>query len=421
MKIQRLDIKNFRGIRDMRIDFHPQLNVFAGNNGIGKTTILKALDKTIDAARLNHVTGNERRDLESFAIISPHDIQTGAEHALISLQFSFKDKQICTNVSSKPEDMTSDLITLFPEAGLRLPHRTFSEDRSTITGTYTPDDQIRNMISGVDPIIGSIINDTTRFGYAFTWISEREDLENNRLRKFIDSGKEFGKDHFEKDKTLQIIKSAIVDVTGFDGLFYDRERPGFTLRKSIGSEEETLLFSQLSSGEQHLVAIVTAIAVYLAVSFPELENPLHGEAVFMIDAIELHLHPSWQRGIIPRLTKSFPGCQFIMTTHSPQILGNIRPDSVFILKRMDHDIVYEKPDESYGMTMDRLLELVMDDNARSAVSISKYLEKLFDYISRKEFDQACDLAKSLKKEIPTDPDLIRAEMLLHKFLRGEDF
>ncbi len=59
----------------MRIDFHPQLNVFAGKNGIGKTTILNALEKTLDIAHLNHVTGNERRDLESLAVISLHDIQ----------------------------------------------------------------------------------------------------------------------------------------------------------------------------------------------------------------------------------------------------------------------------------------------------------------------------------------------------------
>ncbi|HHC25635.1 MAG TPA: DUF2813 domain-containing protein, partial [Desulfobacterales bacterium] len=53
MRVQRLHIENFRGIREMRIDFHPQLNVFAGKNGIGKTTILNALEKTLDIAHLN--------------------------------------------------------------------------------------------------------------------------------------------------------------------------------------------------------------------------------------------------------------------------------------------------------------------------------------------------------------------------------
>jgi recombinational DNA repair ATPase RecF len=47
MRIQRLDIENFRGIREMQIELHPHLNVFAGKNGVGKTTILEALDKTL--------------------------------------------------------------------------------------------------------------------------------------------------------------------------------------------------------------------------------------------------------------------------------------------------------------------------------------------------------------------------------------
>jgi predicted ATP-binding protein involved in virulence len=415
LKIQRLDIENFRGIREMRIDFHPQLNVFAGKNGVGKTTILNALGKAIDIAILNHVTGNERQDAESRAIITPHDIRVGAEHSRIKLQFSLGDRQISTAVSSRPNEIFSDLISHFPGAGIRLPHKTFWEERSMLAGTYTPNEQIKNAISGVDRMMGLIVQSTTQFAHSFAWISQQEALENNRLRKFIDSGKEFGKDYFEKDRTLQIVKNAIAEITGFAGLFDDREKHGFTVRKSLGrGEEATLLFSQLSSGEQHLVAFVAAIAVFLAVSFPEMENPLLGEAVFITDAIELHLHPSWQRKIIPKLLSAFPNCQFIITTHSPQVLGNVKPESVFILKITDDGVGYEKPDESYGMTMDRLLELVMEDESRPAESVRKQLETLFEHISRKEFDKACDIAKSLKKEIPTDPDLMRAEMLLHR-------
>jgi len=276
-----------------------------------------------------------------------------------------------------------------------------------------PDERTRNLISGADPLMGRAVSNITRFAWAFTWISDREDLENSRLRKFIDSGKEFGRDPFEKDKTLQAVKNAIADITGFPGLFNDREKQGFTLRKRLGDGEEALLFSQLSSGEQHLVAFVATIAAFLADNFPEAENPLHGEAVFMVDAIELHLHPSWQREIIPRLLAAFPNCQFIITTHSPQVLGNVKPESVFILKETDGEITYQKPDESYGMTTEWLLELVMEDEARPAEPVRKQLKNLFEHISRKEFDNARDIVKSLKPDIPTDPDLIRAEMILH--------
>ena len=94
---------------------------------------------------------------------------------------------------------------------------------------------------------------------------------------------------------------------------------------------------------------------------------MSGEGVFIIDAIELHLHTSWQRKIIPRLLTSFPNCQFIITTHSPQILSNIKPESVFVLKRSDQNVILEKPEECYGMSVDRVVELVMDDVSRPQI------------------------------------------------------
>ena len=53
------------------------------------------------------------------------------------------------------------------------------------------------------------------------------------------------------------------------------------------------------------------------------------DALVLIDEIELHLHPRWQRSVIPNLEKTFPNCQFIVTTHSPQVL-----DSVYSYERV---------------------------------------------------------------------------------------
>lgn len=414
MKIQRLEIESFRGIREMVIDFHPQLNVFAGKNGVGKSTIIDALSKTLNVARLNHVTGNERHNLESNAIIYPEHIQFGSRKANINLRLFFENKTISTSASSNPEKISSDLFTYFPEADTYLPYRKFTEDRTTITGTWVPTEKIRNRIAEVDPWIRDFIDSASNYSYCFNWISEREALENNQIRRFIDSGKVFGKDHFERDQTLQLIKTAVENITGFSGLFHDRELYEFTLRKNFGAEENALLFYQLSSGEKHLIAFVVALAVFLAQSFPEADNPLHGKAIFLIDAIELHLHPSWQREIIPKLLRSFPNCQFIITTHSPQVLGNVKPESVFLLKREENNIICEQPDESYGMTMDRLLELVMEEQSRPNKEVQERIESLLEHISRKEFDKASDLIRMLKEDIPTDPEVIRAEMLLHK-------
>jgi len=134
---------------------------------------------------------------------------------------------------------------------------------------------------------------------------------------------------------------------------------------------------------------------------------------FIIDAIELHLHTSWQRKIIPRLLTSFPNCQFIITTHSPQILSHIKPEFVFILKRSNQNVVHEKPEECYGMSVDRVAELVMDDVSRPEM-VRKDLDKLFELIERKKLKLAKELIADLKKDMGTDPELMRAEMLIRR-------
>jgi len=77
--------------------------------------------------------------------------------------------------------------------------------------------------------------------------------------------------------------------------------------------------------------MVSDIAMRLHIANPKLENPLEGHGVVLIDEIEQHLHPSWQRTIIPNLRRTFPNIQFILTTHSPQVLSTLKKENVFIL------------------------------------------------------------------------------------------
>ena len=78
---------------------------------------------------------------------------------------------------------------------------------------------------------------------------------------------------------------------------------------------------------------MTDLARRLAIANPWLgENALEGEGIILIDEIDLHLHPQWQRRVLPALTQTFPNCQFIVTTHSPQVLSEVPGESVFILE-----------------------------------------------------------------------------------------
>ena len=65
------------------------------------------------------------------------------------------------------------------------------------------------------------------------------------------------------------------------------------------------------------------LARRMALANPGRENPLEGTGVVLIDELELHMHTSWQRKVLGVLKETFPNIQFIITTHSPQILGEL--------------------------------------------------------------------------------------------------
>ncbi len=171
---------------------------------------------------------------------------------------------------------------------------------------------------------------------------------------------------------------------------------------------------KLSDGEKCLLAIIGDLARRLAIANPFLNNRLHGKGIVMIDEVDLHLHPSWQRIVVPLLETTFPNCQFILTTHSAQVLSHVRkPESIFLLKFTDDGIQAGHPESVYGLDSNRILEDLMDVSERP-VEIKTLIENLFDIIDRKDLENARDQLKSLKQNIGTDPQLTKAEVLIRR-------
>ena len=102
---------------------------------------------------------------------------------------------------------------------------------------------------------------------------------------------------------------------------------------------EQLSIDQLSGGYRIMLALAADLARRMAQGNPHLDDPLRSEAVVLIDEIELHLHPSWQQRVMADLARTFPNTQFIVSTHSPQVLTTVRPEHVVELRRERGGIV----------------------------------------------------------------------------------
>ena len=126
------------------------------------------------------------------------------------------------------------------------------------------------------------------------------------------------------DRAVTAISHALTTfLGGFENLRVQEE----PLRLLVDKDGETLDLSQLSDGERSFLAMICDLGRRLALANPRLSNPLHGPGVVLIDELELHLHPKWQRQIIHNMTTTFPHCQFIATTHSPQVVASRRARS----------------------------------------------------------------------------------------------
>jgi len=153
----------------------------------------------------------------------------------------------------------------------------------------------------------------------------------------------------------------------------------------------------------------------LAQANPTMKDPAaEAEAVVLIDEIELHLHPTWQRRIIKNLTDTFPKCQFIATTHSPQIIGEVEHDQIQIMANGE---VYP-PTHSYGVDSSRVLEEIMDAYPR-AEDIAVLLNEISGTIGDDRYDDARELLHDLSSRLgENDPEVTRIQTLLD-FLAGE--
>ena len=151
---------------------------------------------------------------------------------------------------------------------------------------------------------------------------------------------------------------------------------------------ETLSIEQLSDGQRAVLALAADLAWRMAQGNPHLENPLMSEAIVLIDEVELHLHPSWQQRVLIDLQRTFPNTQFIVSTHSPQVLTTVDPEHIVELTREDGRIrcggdggldlwaeagdvlsavmsVNERPDNKFTRALASYRQLVADGQGES--------------------------------------------------------
>ena len=422
MKIKHLKIKSFRGIGDLTIEFDAnQPTVFIGVNGVGKSSILDYLANLlswffglIEVDPEFPVKTGANYDHSPVWFFSPKDIKNGAKEIQGEISFSIDGIDEDINWSLEYIDNTSGKAPQIELVADETRSKWKEDSKFDIPlAVYYPvnrsvldvplEIEDNSFFKQVDAYEGALSGVRINFDRFFQWFRIIEDAENEERRDNIEY----------RDRQLEAVRNAISSLLGND--FKDlRVRRKDGLRMTVKKGDEELIVEQLSDGEKSLLALAGDLARRLAIAKPSLPDPLQGSAVVLIDEIEQHLHPAWQRQVISSLTKTFPNCQFIITTHSPQVISKVQPESIYILAKEGDNIVTKRPSYSFGRDSNRILEDLMGVDERPS-EIKEQLLELFRLIDAGKLEKARKLRQELAEQIGNDePKFVKAGILMRR-------
>ena len=385
-RLNSLLLRNYRCFPELEVRFHPALTVVVAPNGSGKTAIL---DAVAVALRLFVDTIQSRLGSLGF----DHDdirLQLGPDGTMNpALPTSFEaDGSISecpltwsrTLESDKPRAKTTfvDALSLKEAATTLRKHlQDFNDAKRTdspvlpifayygtgrLFGAHKLTKKKAKAGGGTNRLLGyeDCLSSASRYKYFQDWFE--------RFSRVAQQEKTDGKSspHAPREK-LEAVTSAVnalLEPSGWQNLSWD-----FADNQIVATHPEhgTLPVDHLSDGIRNMIGMVGDIAHRCTRLNPQLgaqaARQTHG--IVMVDEVDMHLHPEWQHVVIQSLRDAFPMIQLIVTTHSPQVVSTVKPESLRVLRRdaAGKWIADDNVPNTYGHSNSRSLEAVMGGRA----------------------------------------------------------
>ncbi|MFO0039059.1 MAG: AAA family ATPase [Synechococcaceae cyanobacterium] len=335
MRIDCLRLKNFKGFKERELLFHPQFNLVVGENGTGKTSLLDALSIAagswflgIPGVDTRHIRQEEVR-LEAFEAEAVTTWESQYPCAVEADGLVLEQRLRWNRALHSPRGRTTycrarEIKALATENSRAVREGTpVSLPLISYYGTgrlwNTPREQAK--VSG-PPTIGSN-NGESRLDAYKTSVDTRLSVRALTLWIARQSWLAFQQGGVETN-TYQAVRRALLScVPGAENLHFDAKLGEVVVRFRNGVHQP---FMNLSDGQRSMLALVGDLAQKAATLNPHLGEHVLEETngLVLIDELDLHLHPTWQRHVIEDLRNTFPKLQFVCTTHSPFLIQSLR-------------------------------------------------------------------------------------------------
>lgn len=381
VRLKRLELENFRGFEKLTLDFEDDLTVIVGANGAGKTTVLDAIVAT------KRPEGLQRADARTAGSRITAQLTTrgpGGDAQVTTIHYTFH----ADGSGGGGPSHAGELPVMFV---YRVNRQVNDQTPDAGSTSYS------KVWSAADRWYDA----SASYKEFFHWFKSVEDMENEQIR--YDSG--------SANPQLAVVRRAIrALLPEFSEMRIRRQMPSFSTKPVLvlRKGDTELPFDALSEGERTTIAMVGDIARRL-VLLGEDEDPLQTSATVLIDEIEQHAHPGWQREILRRFRNTFPNVQLITTTHSPIIVSEVEPRQLRVLK----DFALVPSEHGTGRDANAVLEDVFEVSPRTE-EVQVRLNTLAAAIDGDEFEKADRLLAELDVLIPggADPDIVYYRNLL---------
>lgn len=340
MKLEQIDIKNFRGIEQDTFFFNPQFTALIGDNGAGKTTILDAVAFAIGTIFLGmdgvsthalKVTDKRRKMVSPNSIEFQLPLRIELKHTFDENFFTWGRETDKANGGSTSQKEANELISKAKELikkvrngeNVNLPLIAYYG-----VGRLTDDLYERNKGSRtgsrLDGYKGAL-DPRTMQHKALEWMKKTQEVI---LQQYQEEEK--NTDKVLLDAFIQVLSEMI---PGWNKIQYNLKH-----NDVIGyfDDKGWQYLSTLSSGYKAIVKLAMDIAYRAITLNPHLkENAIKTtKGIVLIDELDMHLHPIWQRTVVENLKNAFPNIQFITTTHSPFIVQSLKANEIINLNKI---------------------------------------------------------------------------------------
>ncbi len=377
MRIDFLEMINFRNMKNQRISFEGKsFVVLIGDNGSGKTTILEAITKAfVPVLRTVNSAAVKECDLTN------SDIKYGTASTAVKIGITLDDEPyVWTNKRRLSSQIPFEAgIDDKEQNDLKMLKKMYAknvEDKRLPLVLYYGTDRIIREVPRRGHIKTFVVTDALNncfdninyFRDFYDWFKTEEDIELRGIRE----------DKAYKNNRLNCVRNAIERmIKGYSNLRIELQPSRMLMTNDEGID---LQIEQLSGGYKAVLSVVADIAKRLSIANPDSVNPLEEEAVILIDELDLHLHPNWQKSIVDDLKRTFPKCQFIISTHSPFIIQSLNAEELFDIREMqfaDEKGMYN------GWSIDTIQEQIMGVERKTPI-YHRLMSEFSDAVDQEE-------------------------------------